>query len=197
MAFRVPDWLDYEIHHKVERLRDWYERLHLRDSINDNPKTVAGVTVCSVLLLALALLLIGRESPGQRYQESKQAWFYDLNTGKLFTARSKHVGPIEAPSGAQPNGEPAGFKAHVYSYVLDPNDAERFVGFLEMPAPGIQAGQLSLDRSDFQEWARGRLIKRVDDDKWVPPTSRRGRQIIDDLTRPNDLGQTPIYHLPR
>jgi len=197
MRFRVPDWLSYEIHHKIERLRDHCEQLHIKDSINENPRTVVGVTVCSVLLLGLVLLLAGRETPERRYKTGKQAWFYDLNTGELFVDSSKQSGPIEAPSGKQPNGEPAGLKAHVYSYVLDPNASEHFVGFLEKPDPQANAKQLASDRSQFPEWARGRLIKRVEDEMWVSPTSRQGREIIQELTRPNDRGQTPIYQAPR
>lgn len=197
MRFRVPDWLSYEIRHKIERLREGYERLQIKDSINENPRTVVGVTVCSVLLLALVLLLVGRETAVRRDMAGKQAWFYDLNTGELFVDSRKRTGPIEAPSGKQPNGEPAGLKAHVYSYVLDPNASEHFVGFLDMPDPQANAKQLASDRANFQEWARGRLIKRVEDETWVLPTSRQGREIIQELTRPNDQGQTPIYHPPQ
>ena len=197
MRFRVPDWLSYEIRHKIERLRDGYERLHIKDSINENPRPVVGVTVCSVLLLAFVLLLVGREPPGRRYQAGKEAWFYDLNTGTLFVESSKKTGPIEAPSGPQPSGQPAGLKAHVYGYALAPNASECFVGFLEKPDPHAEIKPLAWDRGDFQEWARGRLIKRVEDETWVSPTSRQGREIIQELTRPNDQGQTPVYHLPQ
>jgi hypothetical protein len=197
MRFRVPDWLRYEIQHKIEQLGDGIERLHVKDRINENPKAVVGVTLFSVLLLGVVLLSAGRETPARRYQGDKKAWFYDLNTGELFSASSKQTGPIEAPSGPLPNGGPAGLKAHVYSYVLDPNASEHFVGFLERPDPQADAKQLASDQSHFPEWARGRLIKRVDDETWVSPTSRRGRDIIQELTQPNDQGQTPIYHVPR
>ena len=50
MRLRVPDWLSYEIRHKVERLRNHCEQLHIEDSINENPRTVVGVTTCSILL---------------------------------------------------------------------------------------------------------------------------------------------------
>ena len=86
MRFRVPHWLSYEIQHKIEQLGGGIERLHVKDAINANPKTVAGVTLFSVLLLAVVLLLAGRETPARRYQGGKKAWFYDLNTGELFSA---------------------------------------------------------------------------------------------------------------
>ena len=196
MQFRVPDWLSYEIRHKIERLRERYERLHVKEAINDNPRAVVGVALLSVLLLAVVVSLVGRRAPGPRYKESKKAWFYDLNTGELFSGSSKQTGPIEAPSGPLPNGEPAGLRAHVYSFLSDPNAAELFVGFLEKPDPNADAKKLSSDRRNFKEWARGRLIRRVGGDTWISPTSQRGRQIIQELTHPNTYGQTPIYQSP-
>ncbi len=197
MSFRVPDWLSYEIRHKLEQLRDRCERLHVKDAINDHPKTTAIIALLSVLLLAGVASLIRRETPAQHYREGRKAWFYDLNTSELFSASSKQAGPIEAPSGPLPNGEPAGLRAHVYSFVRDPNASERFIGFLEKPDPKADARKLSRDRGNLEEWARGRLIKRVGSDTWVSPTSQRGRQIIQGLTHPNVYGQTPVYQLPR
>jgi hypothetical protein len=197
MQFRIPDWLGYEIRHRLERLRDGYERLHVKDAINDHPKAAAIIAVLSVLLLVWVASLVKRETPAQHYRESKKVWFYDLNTGELFSASSKQTGPIAAPSGPLPNGEPAGLRAHVYSFVRDPNASERFVGFLEKPDPNTDVSKLTGDRSNFKEWARGRLIKRVGGDTWVSPTSQRGRQIIQGLTHPNEHGQTPVYQVPR
>jgi hypothetical protein len=197
MQFRIPDWLSYEIRHRLERLRDGYERLHVKDAINDHPKAAAIIALLAVLLLAGVASLIRQETPAQHYREGKKAWFYDLNTGKLFSASSKHTGPIEAPSGPLPNGKPAGFRAHVYSFVRDPNASERVIGFLEKPDPNANVTELTSDRRNFEEWARGRLIKRVGGDTWVSPTSQRGRQIIQGLTHPNSQGQTPVYQVPR
>jgi len=158
MQFRVPDWLSYEIRHKMERLREGYERLHVKDAINDNPRAVVILALLSVLLLAVVLSLVGRRAPGPRYKESKKAWFYDLNTGELFSGSSKQTGPIEASSGPLPNGEPAGVRAHVYSYLSDPNAAELFVGFLEKPDPKVDAKALTSDRRNFKEWPREKGI---------------------------------------
>ncbi len=197
MPLRLPDWLSYEIRHKAERFRDWCERLHLKDTINDNPKIVAGIAALSLLLLSTVLVLGSRNEADRYYPGGKRAWFYDLNTGTLFTASSKHIGPIQAPSGPLADGNPAGLRAHVYSYVPDPNETERFVGFLEKPDPRAKNKLLASYSQDFEAWARGRLIKRVEDSKWVVPTSREGRRIFDELTRPNAQGQTPMYDIPR
>ncbi len=70
------------------------------------------------------------------------------------------------------------------------------MGFLERPDPQAKAGALTVDLDAFEEWTRGRLIKRVDDDTWVSPISVQGQEIIQGLTRPNRQGQTPMYHRP-
>lgn len=197
MLFRMPDWLNYEIRHKAERFRDWYERLQVREMLNDRPKVVLSIALFSVLVLVAVLLLAGQEAPARHSPQGEHAWFYDLNTGKLFVGGSKQTGPIEAPSGPLPDGRPAGLRAHVYSYVPGPKESELFVGFLERPDPQANAGTLTLDLSAFDGWTRGRLIKRVDDDTWVSPASVQGQEIIRELTRPNRQGQTPIYHVPK
>jgi hypothetical protein len=197
MMFRVPDWLSYEVGHKLERLGDGFERLGVKEKINDHPRTVAIIALLFVLLLAGVLSRIVRGTGGPQFRESKKAWFYDLNTGELFSASSKHVGPIEAPSGPLPNGEPAGYRAHVYSFLRDPNESERFIAFLEKPDPNANVEALNPDRSDFKEWARGRLIRRVGGETWVAPTSRRGRQMVQQVTHPNAYGKIPIYQSPK
>jgi len=197
MIFRVPDWLSYEVRHKLERLRDGFERLDIKDRISDHPRAAAIIALLFVLLLAGVLSRIVRRTPGRQFRESKKVWFYDLNTGELFSASSKKVGPIEAPSGPLPNGKPAGYKAHVYSFLRDPNESERFVAFLEKPDPNANVKELNPDRSNFKEWARGRLIKRVGSDTWVSPTSLRGQQIIQQVTHPNAYGKIPIYQTPK
>jgi hypothetical protein len=193
----IPDWLRYEMRHKIERLREGFERLRMRETINEHPKAAAVVALLLVLLLASVVSRLVRRPPGRQHRESKHAWFYDLNTGKLFVGSSKDVGPVAAPSGPLPNGEPAGCRAHVYSFLRDPNESERFVAFLEKPDPNVDPKTLSRDRSNFEAWARGRLIKRAGGDDWVSPTSPRGRQIIQEVTHPNMYGQTPMYQEPK
>ncbi len=111
MLFRMPDWLNYEMQHKMERFRDWYERLRVRGMLNDSPRAVFSIALSCVLLLVIVLLVIGRDAPARHYPMGKQAWFYDLNTGKLFVASGSETGPIEAPSGPLPDGRPAGLRA--------------------------------------------------------------------------------------
>ncbi len=193
---RLPDWLSYEIGHKLERLREGYARLRIQDSINDNARTVATVAIGSILVLIVTLWLVLGPAPARRHDWGGKAWFYDLNTSLLFVADSGQTGPIEAPSGPLPAGGHAGLKAHVYSYVLDPNETERFVGFLEKPDPRAAGAKLSSDLGSFQEWTRGKLIRRIDDDDWTSTTGRQGREILGELGRSNEQGQTAIYCVP-
>ena len=197
MAFGIPDLLSREIRHRMECVQDGIRRLQLRTWINDNQGLVLGVTIVSVLLLAVVLMRVFRSAPAPAFRQPKFVWFYDANAGKLFLSSGRDSGPIAAPSGPAPGGEPAGFRAHVYSYVLDPKESDLFVGFLEKPDSDSGAGRLSFDMRDFERWSRGRLIKRVKDKQWVPAASPQGQAIVQEIMRPNKKGQTPIYQMPK
>lgn len=60
-----------------------------------------------------------------------QVWYYDLNTGQLFTGKIEDVAPIDAPSGPLPDGGQAGVKAYVFSYGDCDDENQRVVGWLE------------------------------------------------------------------
>jgi len=197
MAFRLPDWFIYEIRHRLERLPRGSGGLGIRDWINDNPLRIGVAVVLCVLVLALVFGLASRPGPQQAFKQGRKAWFYDQNTEELFVGSSKKPGPIAAPSGPLPNGDPAGFRARVYSYVLNPRESELFVGFLERPDPDADANASDADLTDVPEWARAKLIRRVDDEQWVSASSPGGRKIVQRLTRPNEQGQTPIYQTPK
>jgi hypothetical protein len=197
MAIRVPDLLAREIRHCMERFQDRARQLGLRRWLNESPRLVLGMTLLSTLVLTLVLVRALRPASTHAFQQGKTAWFYDANTGKLFAAGRKQTGPIAAPSGPTLKGEPSGFRAHVYSYVLDPNEADLFVGFLEQPDPFATTGRLTSDMMDMDKWAQGRLIRRAKDKQWVQVTSPEGQTILQELTQPDKKGRTPIYQMPR
>lgn len=60
-----------------------------------------------------------------------QVWYYDLNTGTLFTGKVEDVAPVDAPSGPLPDGGQAGVKAYVFSYGDCNDENQRFVAWLE------------------------------------------------------------------
>ena len=113
------------------------------------------------------------EKPLEKVELSDKAWFYDLNTGKLFVGKDKQVPPIEAPSGplsiesaARPlqEGGPAGVKAYVFSYAREPNESERFIGFLETSVPKEIMEKLESTKSkagSTERWGYGKLVRRL------------------------------------
>ncbi len=202
MSFRIPDWLGYEIREKWEGLvvkllgaRGWINR--------QNPRIIIGITVATVLLLltiAIGLLSSG-EAP--KVKEHKKGWFYDLNTGKLFVAKSKLIPPIEAPSGPLENGKPAGVKAYVFSYKYEPNESERFIGFLEAFTPEARKNQTTSGKSSgenaaelIKQWGEGRLILKVEEEQWYAANSTEGRAIIENAFSPNEKGERARYCPP-
>ena len=196
MALKIPDVLRYEIQHRLERLGIGTPDLGLRQQINERPLLVISIAGASIVLVGLLLFLGLRPASGPLPTRGETAWFCDINTGKLFEGSPKKAGPIAAPSGPAPDGEPAGFRAHVYSYVLDPNEAELFVGFLERPDPDAPRECSTAERSDWNRWVQGHLIRRPNDKKWVRAANPEGQAILNEQIQPNKRGQTPIYQVP-
>lgn len=196
MAFRIPDVLRYEIQHRLEGLRGGTTGTGPREWLNAHPTLIAGVASLSIILVVLVLASARRPVSGP-LMRGKTAWFYDVNTGKLFQGSPRETGPIKSPSGPTPDGAPAGFRAHVYSYVMEPNDSELFTGFLEQPDPESEVECSASDMRDFDRWAQSRLIRRPDDKNWVQATSVEGQAILRELTHPDKQGRMPIYHVPR
>jgi hypothetical protein len=196
MFFRFPDWkyFRYDIEERWKRLTA--KPLALREWINDNPRIMIGITaVCMVVFLGI---LMGQLMPPKapKIQKNKRGWFYDLNTGELFTAKSDLVPPLEAPSGPLPNGRPAGVKAYVFSYADEPNESDYFIGFLEIPDPQAQEDTPDSAMSatpGARQWGKGKLIRRVEDKQWVRGDSGQGRAILREVYLPNEKGLQPYY----
>ncbi len=199
MSFRIPDWLGYEIREKWEWLIS--KLLDVRRWINrQNPRIVIGITVVTVLVLLVVVisLLSGPEAP--EVKEFKKAWYYDLNTGKLFVAKSDLIPPIEAPSGPLPDGSLAGVKAHVFTFATEPNESERFIGFLETSDPNAEissTGAASQKTDSAASWGHGKLFRSVEDEKWVSGSSKEGRAILNEVFAPNKNAERPRYCLPK
>jgi hypothetical protein len=199
MSFQIPDWLVYEIREK----REWLSAklLDVRGWLNrQNPRVIIGITFVTVLVLIIVVisLISGPEVP--EVKEYTKAWFYDLNTGTLFVAKKGLIPPIEAPSGPLPDGSPAGIKAHVFTFTTEPNESERFIGFLETTDPNAEiefdaSGSRKIDSA--ASWGRGKLFRRVDDDKWVSGSSREGRAILEEALERNENGKLARYCQPK
>lgn len=180
------------------RMEQWHYGLRdrgIRDWSNDNPAIVIACAAVSVMVFFAALTWSRKSNSDDPFETGRRAWFYDQNTQQLFEASSKKAGPIKAPSGPLPDGSPAGVRAHVYSHIPEPNESDLFIGFLEMPAPqAAKRSQIDAEADTADSWARNRMIKRPEDETWVPASGHRGREILSSLTRPNAEGQTPMYH---
>jgi hypothetical protein len=192
----IPEVLKREIQHFLERVGGRVTGGSLRDRLNLHPMLILSVTGICTLLLILMLAWMLRPASAASRRQGKTAWFYDTKTGRLFQDSSRKAGPIAAPSGSAPSGGPAGFRAHVYSYVLDPNESELFAGFLERPDPDAERKHSTAGTSDFPNWTQGHLIRRPKDKQWVRASSPEGQVILEEQTRPDRRGRTPIYQAP-
>jgi hypothetical protein len=186
-----------EFKYFLHDLKQYLEQSSARQWINRNPWIMIGITAVSILVLLI--VVIAQLAPEQPVEvvNYKKAWFYDLNTGKLFVAKSNAVPPIKAPSGPLPNGQPAGVKAYVFSY--EPNDSDNFIGFLEIhdhqaKNSNIASGETKSDRNN--SWGHDKLIRRVADEQWVPADSGQGRAILRKIYLPNENGKRPHYCSP-
>jgi len=208
MFFRIPDWLRYEIRERWERLsarplpaRRWINR--------QNPKIIIAITIASVLLLLTVVIwMLIPEKPLEQIKQSDKVWFYDLNTGKLFVGRDDQIPPIEAPSGplstesaAGPlqEGGPAGVKAYVFSYAREPNESERFIGFLETSVPREIMERLEAIKpkaGSAERWGYGKLVRRLKDKYWVSGDSDEGRTILKEAYLPDKTGESARYCPP-
>ena len=197
MSFQLPDWLRYDIQKKLERLQSWWKDLALRRWANDNPKLVMAMASVSVLLLLVSVIWLAWPEEPPPVVEYEKEWFYDLNTGVLFSAQKDQTPPIEAPSGPLPDGTPAGVRAYVLAYVNEPNEAERFIAFLEIADPQAPNDVPDRPLTPAQRWGRGKLLRRLDDEKWVPGDSPQGQAIFSNTFTPNENGQRPRYYQPQ
>ena len=169
----LPKYWRYALEERLRNLREW---------INDNPEISRRLCYASFCLLVLVIVWIAW--PRSEYRpatEPVKVWFYDLNTKKLFTANTDSIPPIAAPSGLMPDGKPAGVKAVVLSYVTEPNESERLVGFLQ-----------TTDANDKTRI----LVCTITDANWVSADTREGRLIAEQAFKPNDKGRMPHIYSP-
>jgi len=105
--------------------------MKIRDWINQN---AAVVTILAVLVLiaALAWIIVGATG-GPSVQLPQQAWYYDLETGKLVPGELNLFPPIDLPSSGK------AVLAKVYSCSDCDSESGRKVGWLEKYPPKVKA----------------------------------------------------------
>lgn len=85
-------------------------------------------------------------------------------------------------------------RAHVFTFAAEPNESDRFIGFLETrdPNAGINvSGSDGGRRGGFASWGEGKLIRRVEDEKWVSGSSKEARAILDEAFAPGENAERP------
>lgn len=114
------------------------------------------------------------------------------------------VPPIVAPSGKDYDGQPAGAKAYVLSYVYDPNESERFIGYLEKyTSEGkkiisfLREPENEVTKELVQQLNKNRFVRRLVDEQWFLADSNEGRYILEQVSVANKAGQIPNYCSPK
>ncbi|MCX5659803.1 MAG: hypothetical protein NTW19_08790 [Planctomycetota bacterium] len=143
----------------------------------------------SVLLLAAAGTLVYfelREPPAPPV--SRLAWFYDLNTDNLFAANAESP-PIDAPSGPQRDGKPAGVRAYVFACGDCAAEKERQVAWLETftvkpTGPGWEpdgrrrpAAPPPPESMATPSETGGSLVKKPEGIRWIRSATEQGKAI--------------------
>ncbi len=195
----LPDWVRIELQRRWELLSERLGVPTLRRWINEYPTVVFSVAAASVMLLLAIVIWLLIPDKAVPIVTIEKEWYYDLNTGKLFAAEKGLTPPIQAPSGPSPDGTPAGVRAYVLTYVYEPNESERFIGFLETTASPEILAKLPKRRgsaSAARKWAKDRMIRRVDDKLWIPADSRLGQQLLQEAFAVNKNGERPAYCRP-
>ena len=143
------------------------------------------ILVALVLVLAVVLLRNAQKmkvEPVPVYV--KQAWFFDLNTGRLFKAPRDNFLPMETESGPF-EGAPAGVRAHVFSCTGCSDREEAFIGWLFKP--DMEAVADADGRIQF-------MVREPDGHAWHYSESPEGMAITDLELCPE--GHEPHYCWP-
>jgi len=214
--FKLPDWkyLKYHLEQKwsdITASKAYSSKSYKGDSflqrlaefkilISTHPVLKISISsVCAILIIATLWMSLF-SSDKEKITDPDEAWFYDINTGELFTSAKTNFPPIEASSGPLQDGQPAGVLAHVLTFDPTGKDkSQQFIGYLEkFTEEGKQAWQEALETDRLAEMSSstGRLIKRVEDEKWIKADSPEGMKIRSLAYKSNEKGQTPQYVNP-
>lgn len=161
--------------------------MQLRRFVNQNRHKAIVLSI--VAIVVCAVVLVGRSVPDEPSTPPElvsMAWFFDRNTGELLPLPDTTEGPVETDSG-QYNGQPAGVRAHVYSCGSCYRKADRFVGWLEIPAQFVSASRPP-DEPSGEDLEQGDGVERLmvrapKGETWVPLNSSRADAIMKAVNR--------------
>lgn len=140
--------------------------------------------IAGVVMLIAAGLFISQTLMSHQPGVPSGAWYYDLNTNRLFPGPNKALSPIQAPSGPMDDGSNAGVRAYVFACSSCEQEGDRVIGYLEKYTPEGREQLLTLREQidslpDFDQ-ARDLMqkysgieeqsvrLRRTNDEQWQP-----------------------------
>lgn len=188
----------YFKHRMLEKLEGFEDRFKIRKRINEHPKLVVLIALISILMLLWAFVPMLLRSVASLPKEThRSVYFYDMNTGELFTAKADVVPPIKAPSGDLPDGSPAGVRAYVFRDPDSPDqETTAYIGWLETRDTALSKDvYLEHRTTPGPDWGKGMLVKRPEDADWTPADTPEGLTIIESARHPDHRGipPQPVY----
>ena len=105
----------------------------IREFLNKNSPVVV---ICAILVLIGCVVFVLHTNETLHPPMIKNAYYYDLETGKIFIGPSDGIPPIPSPSGHKdPNGNNMGVRAILFSCGKCDDESSRFIGYLETLTP--------------------------------------------------------------
>ena len=172
--------------------------MSIRNTLNENP-AITTVVAILVLVVCLGLVIWWMTGSGGGGRISDQSYYFDLNTGEVFTAKTASS-PIEAPSGRTDAGDPAGVAAQIFacdgcqaSYAgMTPEEIEDSGATLAFLERTVNKPELR----DVEEGVTGQVteVTRPDEIQWVNVSSPAGQRLVNrGLDCPNGETAEPCY----
>jgi len=159
--------------------------MNIRDWLNRNSVLVG---IVAVIAMIVSIIFLIRGSIGIK-EKIEGVYYYDENTNQLFVGEGGLLAPIDAPSGPNEDGEPAGVLAYVFGCAQCDRDmrgetAEElakkgiYIVYLESYLPEVKA-QLDQFKVEGQEqyfapagkMTPGKLVRTLEGD-WVNANSQ-------------------------
>ena len=205
----------------VMKAHDVFERRFGRvfRKLRENRILGLGALVLALVVIVLiasvlrVVLFSGPSEPDRPAVLIEQAYYYDLNTGELFTSAASHTPPVPAPSGpyqkaGAPEGSNAGARAYVFSCTSC--DEGNYIGYIEVHAPAskqaldqFNAGQSASIEAFPPPPAEGEppvtptpLFADVEEMRWVPAGSEPGLAIVNKAAEFCGQGKQPVRCTP-
>ena len=95
-----------------------------------NKKNIIGLAISIILLVLAVVCYRGLFKSDSRPGDNELGYYFDLNTRELFVRNGTMRPLIDAPSGADKDGKPAGVRAYVYGKTSG-NSSDIEIAFLE------------------------------------------------------------------